>query len=173
MWCVCVWSKRGKCHLYHLSHIISHIYVDSDIICTKSCKAVYSLGFCRLIGVSKIGLRLRGLNYANKLKRSILQCDSMENPKHPNITDLPGVEVPGRAWPDVPRPQWRWSLGHWAAPSPTRTTDHRGSSPSSEPQSLNQLQLDNSSSTNLYLQTSIDQKSDLLEVVFNVELESL
>lgn len=71
----------------------------------KSYKAVYYLGFCRLIEVSTLGLTLRGLNYVKELKMTILQCDSRENPKYPNITDPPGVEVPGRAWPDVPRLQ--------------------------------------------------------------------
>lgn len=54
------------------------------------------------------------------------------------ITDPPGVKVPGRGWPDVPRPQWHWSPGHWAALRPARRTDRTGSSPSSEPRNLGQ-----------------------------------
>lgn len=95
---------------YHSFHITSHICVNTvptDIVCTKSYKAVYYPGFCRLIGVSTLGLTLRGLNYVKKLKMSILQCDNIEKPKYLNITNPPGVEAPGRAWPDVPRPQLR------------------------------------------------------------------
>lgn len=53
-----------------------------------------------------------------------------------STTDPPGAAVPGRGWPDVPRPLVHWSPSHWAALGPARRTGRTGSSPSTEPHSL-------------------------------------